>query len=76
MRHAAAAYHLLSVNDETAGDARAAEHARQVELAREASPAPTLRQRAGAAVIALGVRLAGDRAASTRQEPRLVPRAS
>jgi hypothetical protein len=75
MRYAAAAYHLLLVDDETAGDARDAEHARSLELARAAAPAPSLRRRAGAALIAFGTRLAGDHP-TVPEKRRLAARAS
>ena len=43
--------------------------------AREATRSPSLRQRAGEAVIAFGVRLAGERR-PTREDRRLVTRAT
>lgn len=57
MRHADAELQLSIANDRIAREYHEAEMAR---LAREGRETPTLRQRAGQAVIALGERLAGD----------------
>ena len=74
MRYAIAPYVILLENEQAARDARDAQHARHLQLAREASPTPSLRRRAGDAVIAFGIRLAGDR--PVREERQLVARAS
>jgi hypothetical protein len=58
MRHADAELQLWLANDRIAREQREAELARQV---RTAMPSASLRRRAGGAMIALGVRLAGDR---------------
>lgn len=58
MRHADAELQLWLANERMAEDQREAEVAR---LLRHASATPTLRQRAGKALIAFGERLAGDR---------------
>ena len=57
MRHADAELQLWLANDRIARERHEAEMARLVR--RDGEP-PTLRQRAGQAVIALGERLAGD----------------
>ena len=57
MRHADAELQLWLANDRITRDHHEMEMA---HLAREGSETPTLRQRAGQAVIALGQRLAGD----------------
>jgi hypothetical protein len=58
MRHADAELQLWLANDRIAREYHDVEMA---QLARDGSETPTLRQRAGQAVIALGERLAGDR---------------
>jgi hypothetical protein len=57
MRHADAELQLWLANDRIAREYREAEMAR---LTRDGSGTPTLRRRAGQAMIALGERLAGD----------------
>ena len=57
MRHADAELQLWLANDRIAREYREVEMAR---LARDGGETATLRQRAGQAMIALGVRLAGD----------------
>jgi hypothetical protein len=57
MRHADAELQLWLANDRIAREYHEAEMAR---LARDGGETPTLRQRAGQAMIALGERLAGD----------------
>jgi hypothetical protein len=74
MRYAEADYQLRLASEQTAREARNAEHARSLQLAREGAPSPSLRRRIGAAVIAFGVRLAGDRA--VLREDRTLARAS
>jgi hypothetical protein len=57
MRHADAELQLWLANDRIARDYHEMEMAR---LARDGGATPTIRQRAGQAMIALGKRLAGD----------------
>jgi hypothetical protein len=57
MRHADAELQLWLANDRISREYHEAEMAR---LARDGGATPTLRQRAGQAVIALGERLAGE----------------
>jgi hypothetical protein len=57
MRHADAELQLMLANDRIAREYHETEMAR---LAREGNRTPSLRQRAGQAVIALGERLAGN----------------
>lgn len=59
MRHAAAAMQHLLINDPPASD-RDARLARDCQLVREAARKPSVRRRAGEALIAFGVRLAGE----------------
>jgi hypothetical protein len=59
MRHAAAALHYILITDPPAR-ARDAELARHITLAREAARRPSVRRRAGEALIAFGTRLAGE----------------
>lgn len=70
MRHAAAAMQHLLINDppERAIDAQLA---RDCQLVREAAPKPSVRRRAGEALIAFGIRLAGE---PVRQPARLQSR--
>jgi len=72
MRHADAELQLWLANDRITREYHEVEMAR---LARDGSETPTLRQRAGQAVIALGERLAGD-ARPAGEARRLVARAS
>ena len=72
MRHAAAALQHLLINDPPSLDGkrdRDAELARHYQLVREATRRPSVRRRAGEALIAFGTRLAGEpaRAAQPRQ---------
>ena len=67
MRHAAAAMQHILVEDPPAPD-RNAELARHCQLVREAARKPSVRRRAGEALIAFGVRLAGEPA--SQQQPR------
>ena len=69
MRHAAAAMQHLLISDppEPTRDAQLARH---VQLVREAARKPSVRRRAGEALIAFGTRLAGEPAPS--QAGRLV----
>ena len=69
MRYAAAAMQQLLADNQPTRHLEA-EHARDLQLAREAARKPSVRRRAGEALIALGVRLAGDHA--IREERRLV----
>jgi hypothetical protein len=59
MRHAAAAMQHLLITDPP-DPARDAQLARQCQLVREAARKPSVRRRAGEALIAFGVRLAGE----------------
>ena len=72
MRNADAELQLWIANDRIAREYHEVEMAR---LARDGSETPTLRQRAGQAVIALGERLAGD-ARPAGEARRLPARAS
>ena len=72
MRHADAELQLWLANDRIAREYHEVEMAR---LARDGSETPTLRQRVGQAMIALGERLAGDQHAAGEAR-RLVPRPS
>jgi hypothetical protein len=72
MRSADAELQLWLANDRLAREYRDMEMA---QLARDLGATPTLRQRAGQAVIALGERLAGDRR-SAGGAHRLAPRPS
>jgi hypothetical protein len=65
MRHAAAALQHLLINDPPE-PARDAQLARQCQLVREAARERSVRRRAGEALIALGVRLAGEPARRPR----------
>jgi hypothetical protein len=73
MRYAEAEDQLRVASDQIERDCRDAVLARDAQLAREATRSPSLRQRAGEAVIAFGVRLAGDRR-SRQDERRLITR--
>jgi hypothetical protein len=59
MRHAAAALQHILVSDPPAPD-RDAALARDCQLVREAARRPSVRRRAGEALIAAGIRLAGE----------------
>ena len=72
MRHADAELQLWLANDRIAREYHEVEMAR---LARDGSETPTLRQRAGQAMVALGERLAGDRR-SVGEARRLAARPS
>ena len=71
MRHADAELQLWLANDRISRDQHEVEMAR---LARAGGGTPTVRQRAGQAVIALGERLAGD-GRPAGEAPRLMTRA-
>jgi hypothetical protein len=63
MRHAAAALQHVLITDPPEPDGardRDAELARDCQLVREAARRPSVRRRAGEALIAFGVRLAGE----------------
>jgi hypothetical protein len=72
MRHADAELQLWLANDRIAREQRDHELAR---LVRHGSENPTLRQRAGTALIAVGERLAGE-PRHLAERPRLTARAS
>ena len=59
MRHAAAAMQHVLISDPPE-PTRDAELARHVQLVREAARRPSVRRRAGEALIAFGTRLAGE----------------
>jgi len=71
MRHADAELALWLANDRIARERQELEMAR---LARAGSEKPSIRQRAGQAMISLGERLAGE-GRSVGEAPRLIPRA-
>ena len=62
MRHADAELQLWLANDRISREQHEAELARLVRDGRHGGETPTLRQRAGTALIAIGERLAGSRA--------------
>jgi len=62
-------------NDRIAQERHAADASRLARTARASAPTVSFRQRAGAAVVAFGTRLAGNRG-SGREQPRLASRAS
>jgi len=68
MRQAAAAMQHLLITDPPVRD-RHAEHARHIQLVREAGRRPSVRRRAGEALIAFGIRLAGDASRPTAALP-------
>ena len=61
MLYAEADFWLGHDEEQFARESREAIRARDIQLAREANRTPSFRQRAGEAVIAFGVRFAGDR---------------
>jgi hypothetical protein len=73
MRHADAELQLWLANDRIA---RERHDAAMAALVSHGSGTPSLRQRAGSAVIALGERLAGDPGRTSLSERRLAGRAS
>ena len=75
MRYAETEDQLRVAGDRIQRESRDAALLRHAQLAREAARPPSLRRKAGEAVIAFGVRLAGDRPA-TRDERKLVVRAT
>ena len=75
MRYAEAEDQLRVASDQIQRERPDAVRTRDLQLAREAAQPPSLRRRAGEAVIAFGVRLAGDRP-TTRDERKLVARAT
>jgi hypothetical protein len=75
MRYAEAEDQLRVAGDEIQRASRDAALLRHAQLAREAARPPSLRRTAGEAVIAFGVRLAGDRP-ETRDERKLVVHAT
>ena len=68
MRHAAAAIQHLLISDPPARDLDA-RLARDFQLVREAARRPSVRRRAGEALIAFGVRLAGEPASRPLSQP-------
>jgi hypothetical protein len=66
MRHAAAAMQHLMINDPPERDLDA-QLARDCQLVREAARKPSVRRRAGEALIAFGVRLAGEPVSQPRR---------
>lgn len=74
MRHAAAALQHILINDPPPS-ARDAELARDCQLVREAARRPSVRRRAGEALIAFGIRLAGE-PVSQPQRRRLAGRSA
>lgn len=75
MRYAETEDQLRVAGDQIQRESRDAALLRHAQLAREAARPPSLRRKAGEAVIAFGVRLAGDRP-STRDDRKLVVRAT
>lgn len=75
MRYAEAEDQIRVAAERIQRETRDAALVRHVQLAREAAQPPSLRRRAGEAVIAFGVRLAGDRPAA-RDERAMVARAT
>jgi len=78
MRHADAELQLWLANDRISREQHDADLARLVRDGRHGGATPTLRQRAGTALIAFGERLAGSRAGQGRQvgERRVAARLS
>ncbi len=74
MRYAEAEDQLRVASDQIERERPNAVLARDAQLAREAAQPPSLRRRAGEAVIAFGVRLAGDR--PTARDRKLVARST
>ena len=75
MRYAETEDQLRVAGDQIQRESRDAALLRHAQLAREAARPPLLRRKAGEAVIAFGVRLAGDRP-TKRDERKLVARAT
>ena len=73
MLYAEADFWLGHDEEQFARESREAIRARDIQLAREANRTPSFRQRAGEAVIAFGIRLAGDHR-TVRDQRRLVTR--
>jgi hypothetical protein len=74
MRHAAAAMQHLLINDPPVLEhERDAQHARDCQLVREAVRKPSVRRRAGEALIAFGVRLAGEPVSKPLANPASKP---
>jgi hypothetical protein len=73
MRYAEADLQLWPDEDQVARASREATLVRDIQVAREANRTPSFRQRAGEAVIAFGIRLAGDNR-TVRDERKLVIR--
>jgi hypothetical protein len=79
MRHADAELQLWLANDRISREHRDAELVRHVREARHGGETPTIRQRAGTALIAFGERLAGTRSGTQgrqRGERRVAARLS
>ena len=73
MRHAAAAMQHILINDPPSLDGRRdrdAELARDYQLVREATRRPSVRRKAGEALIAFGTRLAGEPARGPQAQPQ------
>jgi hypothetical protein len=74
MRHAAAALQHILINDPPVADRaardREAELARDYQLVREAARRPSVRRRAGEALMAFGARLAGEPVSVERSPKR------
>lgn len=75
MHHAAAALQHVLINDPPPRD-RDAQLARHVQLVREAARTPSVRRRAGEALIAFGTRLAGEPVSQSPSRRRLAGRAA
>ena len=75
MRHTNAEVELGLANDRIAHDRHEADLSRLARQARAAAPTASFRRRAGQAVIAFGIRLAGN-TGSGGEQPRLATRPS